>query len=68
MSGPQPPRCALGRVIVNPMDTEEVKRDGFVQHGILVVAVDDPRLNWMEQKVVENLGRKLYGDRASNRR
>lgn len=61
---PATPRCTLGSIAINPMDTEEVKRNGFNNHGILVVHVDDPRLGWIEQKVIADVGRKLYGKGA----
>ena len=34
-----------------------------VQLGILVVGVEDPRLTWVEQKLLEDLGNRLYGNR-----
>jgi hypothetical protein len=27
-----------------------------------VISVGDPRLNWMQEQVVEQIGKKLYGD------
>lgn len=58
---PAKPRCALAGIQVKQIDTEEIKADGFNNHGILVVRVDDPRLGWIERKIVEDLGKKLYG-------
>jgi len=43
------------------MDVESVKREGFNQHGILVVAVEDQRLSWIERQIIDGVGRKLYG-------
>lgn len=62
--GPAKPSCALSRIQVEQMNTEEVKRDGFNQHGILVVHVDDPRLGWIERKILSDVGQKLYGRSA----
>lgn len=42
---------------------EEVKRDGWQDQGILVIAVDDDRLTWPERELVKELGTKLYGSR-----
>ena len=40
---------------------EVVKREGCKEEGILVVYVNDDRLNWDERELVRNLGKKLYG-------
>ncbi|GAB4389327.1 MAG: hypothetical protein Kow0045_25050 [Albidovulum sp.] len=44
-------------------DPEQVKREGWLEQGILAVAVDDPRLTWPERELVEQLGSRLYGPR-----
>ena len=36
---------------------------GRHQHGILVIAEQDPRLSWPERELVRQLGTKLYGRR-----
>jgi len=43
---------------------EEVKRTGWHEQGILVVAADDTRLTWPEREMVTQLGDKLYGPDA----
>ena len=50
----------LGKFVPTQMDTEEIKRDGFLQHGILGVSWSDTRLSWIEGQIIEGLGRKLY--------
>jgi hypothetical protein len=45
---------------------EQVKREGWRDHGILVVAEDDQRLTWPEREFVRQLGDRLYGKRQSN--
>jgi|GEM_PF-91443 len=42
---------------------EMVRRDGWRDHGVFVVAVDDPRLTWPERELVRQLGERLYGRR-----
>jgi hypothetical protein len=59
------PRSHLGRHQDTPIDTETAKRAGWREHGILVVAEQDPRLTWSEQKIVRQLGTRLYGQRRS---
>jgi hypothetical protein len=45
--------------------SDEVKRDGWREQGVLAVAVDDARLSWPEQELVRQLGEKLYGKRGT---
>jgi hypothetical protein len=40
---------------------ERVKRDGWFEHGLLAVNIDDPRLTWPERELITQLGAKLYG-------
>jgi hypothetical protein len=43
------------------MDTEKVKQDGWQDQGILVIAVDDKRLDFFQRETVKQIGDKLYG-------
>lgn len=43
---------------------EQVKREGWHDHGILAVRVEDARLTWPERELVRQLGEKLYGRRT----
>jgi hypothetical protein len=61
------PRCALGRIQIDEVDVEQAKEDGWRKHGILVVRPDDPRLGWIEQKIIRDIGRKLYGQSEAGR-
>ncbi len=62
MNAPQPPRCALARIIAEPMDVDVIKREGWRDQGILVVAVDDPRLDMIGREFVRQIGNRLYGE------
>ncbi len=42
---------------------EQVKRDGWLEYGILVVNEDDHRLTWPERQLVRQLGERLFGKR-----
>ena len=55
--------CALASLIPTTMDVEKVKADGFNNHRILVVSIDDARINWIERQIIEQIGRRLYGRR-----
>jgi hypothetical protein len=48
-------RSSLARHQPNPMDAEQVKRDGWHKDRILVIAAKD------ERQLVVNLGNRLYG-------
>lgn len=48
-------------------DPEQVKRDGWVEQGLLAVSVDDQRLSWPERELIRQLGEKLYGSRSATR-
>jgi hypothetical protein len=42
---------------------DQVKRDGWLEHGILVVDEDDHRLTWPERLFIRQLGERLFGKR-----
>ena len=59
-------RCPLGKLLPHhkdPADLEKIKRDGWREQRILVVSPDDPRLDWVQKKFVENLAKFLFGDK-----
>ena len=45
---------------------DEVKKDGWREHGVLAVSVDDKRLSWPERELVRQLGERLYGKRQES--
>jgi hypothetical protein len=42
---------------------EQVKREGWCEHGLLAVSIDDQRLSWPERELIRQIGEKLYGNR-----
>jgi len=44
---------------------EHLKRDGWIEQGILVVNEDDRRLTWPERHFIRQLGERLFGKRAT---
>lgn len=60
MNAPLPPRCTLARFIPEQMDVEAIKADGWREHRILVVRLDDQRLTWIERQIIESLGNRMY--------
>ncbi|MBF0629297.1 MAG: hypothetical protein HQL91_13860 [Magnetococcales bacterium] len=65
IGAPQPPRSCLARFIPDRMDVEQQKRTGWRDHGILVVATNDPRLGWPEREMINHLASKLFGQKAA---
>ncbi len=61
IGAPHSPRSCLARFIPDRMDVEQKKRDGWLDHGILVVAANDPRLGWPEREMIQHLAQKLFG-------
>ena len=46
---------------------EQVKREGWREQGVLVIAENDNRLTWPEREMIRQLGEKLYGDNRKRR-
>ena len=42
---------------------ENIKREGWRDQHILVVAEDDQRLDFVEREFVRQLGERLYGEK-----
>ena len=55
------PACALGRLTPNRQDAEAIKRDGWRNRKILVVSLEDPRLDFVMRAMVKQIGESLYG-------
>ena len=47
---------------------DEIKREGWREQGILVIAAEDGRLTWPERELIRRLGEKLYGPRPAEPR
>ena len=45
---------------------EELKREGWREQGLLVVATNDDRLSWPERELIRELGEKLYGSKQQH--
>jgi len=55
-------KSSLSSLQSRAMDTDQVKRDGWISDGILVITPEDAqKLNHIEQQVIRNIGIKLYG-------
>ena len=55
-------RCPLGNLQPTTPDLDAVKREGWREQGVLVIAENDHRLTWPEREMIRQLGEKLYGD------
>ncbi len=59
-------RCPLGRVQSESPDLDDIKRNGWQDQHILVVAENDARLDFVEREFVRRLGQRLYGGRRND--
>ncbi len=50
----------LGRMQPEKIDPEKLKKQGWKENGILVVNVNDDRLNWPEKEIIKQIGTKIY--------
>lgn len=55
-------RCPLDRFDARD-DPEDIKRQGWRDQHILVVAENDARLDFVEREFVRRIGERLYGER-----
>lgn len=56
-------RCPLAPWQAEPPDPEVIKRDGWLDQGILVISADDRRLDVLERQLLRRIGERLYGRR-----
>ena len=61
MREPTAYRCPLGRLVPSMPDFESIRREGWREQRILVIATSDPRLTWVDREFIEQIGEKLYG-------
>lgn len=59
-------RSCLAGLQTRQMDAESVKRSGWAEQKILVVSLDDQRLDWLMREQIKQLGEYLYGKRDHN--
>ena len=60
-------KCNLGRIQPKLIDAEKIKREGWNNDGILVVKVDDERLNWAEKELIRQIGDKIYKNKKGEK-
>lgn len=55
-------RCPLDRFDERD-DPEDIKRQGWREQHILVVAANDDRLDFVERELIRRIGERLYGEK-----
>lgn len=50
----------LSKMQPTQIDQERLKKQAFEKDGILVVNVNDDRLNWPEKEIIKQIGNKIY--------
>lgn len=53
-------RCPLNRSS-HRTDADVIKREGWREQNILVIAANDERLDFVERELVRRIGERLYG-------
>lgn len=61
-------RSPLGRMIPESLDTEEIKRRGYREDGIVVIDLNNDRLDVIEREVIRQWAERRYGQRKGNGR
>lgn len=61
MSGPAPLRSNFRSP--SSRDSEAAKLMAYRDHGYVVIAIDDHRLNWEDREELKRLAVKIYGPR-----
>lgn len=59
-------RSPLGKYIPTSMDTDRIKREAWHDDGILVVNLEDDRLDMIQREFVKQIGEKLFGKKKGN--
>jgi len=54
-------RSPLGRLLPDPIDAERIKREAWRDDKILVVNLNDERLDFVQREFVRQIGDKLFG-------
>ena len=57
-------QCPLGRIQPQVADLDAIKEQGWRDQHILVVNVEDTRLDFCERQLVRRIGERLYGKGA----
>lgn len=62
-------RTSLENHVVSERNDEDRERDKIRlwNLGVLVVSIDDQRLNWVNKQWLENIGNDLYGRRNNGK-
>jgi len=48
-------------------NSEQIKKDGWLERGLMAVSIEDQRLTWPERELVRQIGEKLYGKRTNDK-
>ncbi len=50
----------------DPIDIEAIKIEGWHDHAIFIVSIDDDRLKVKEKELIKKIGIRLYGERPES--
>ncbi len=60
---PRPPVSYIGKFQPLVPDSEAIKRDSWRRHGILVVDINDERLDFVDKEFIRHIGEVLHGQK-----
>ena len=46
-------------------DVEQIKREGWQESQILVVSLEDTRLDFIDRELIVRIGNRLYGEKGA---
>lgn len=58
---PKRPVSYIGKFQPSVPDSEAIKRNSWRRHGILVVDINDERLDFVDREFLSSLGNLLFG-------
>lgn len=61
-------RTNFPKIAGKPVDYEAVKRQAFHDQGIAIIDLSDSRIPWPDRELLEQMCRRIYGQRTSGNR
>ncbi len=58
-------RCPLAKLMPDKPDVEQIKREGWQESQILVVSLEDTRLDFIDRELIVRIGNRLYGEKGA---
>lgn len=53
-------KSPLSKMMITKIDKDDIKKQGYLKNQILVIDLNDNRLNWNERSILEKIGDRFY--------